>query len=398
EIDELSRVVLGEIRRETLLELLELRAIRGTHPSRGHDVHAFEHAVDAVLVLEAERRDVELQRTDRAQDEFVARQRPEQLRRSFLAELRESFLQRFQLQRIPEHGAAEQLGREIRNAREHQALALGEAVADVDRAVIVQPDDVARVRLLDVLPIRGHERDRVGDANLAAEADVVQFHSGTIAARANAHERDPVAVRGIHVRLDLEDESRERGLERIDATRLGVARQRRRRVLDERVEQLLDAYVVDRGTAEDRRLLAREIARPIERAARAADQLDLFDDPLDGVAEPLSRRVRRDPVDALDLRQSAAVSAVIEVDPILEQVIETAKLAPHADRPGDGRALDLQHRLDLVEQLERRAPVAVELVDERDDRRRAQTADVHQLDRAFLGALRGVDDHQRAVD
>ncbi len=44
------------------------------------------------------------------------------------------------------------------------------------------------------------------------------------------------------------------------------------------------------------------------------------------------------------------------------------------------------------------APVAVELVDEGHDRRVAQAADFHQLDRAFLDALGAVDDHQRRVD
>ena len=44
------------------------------------------------------------------------------------------------------------------------------------------------------------------------------------------------------------------------------------------------------------------------------------------------------------------------------------------------------------------AAVAVELVDEGHDRRVAQPADLHQLDRALLDALRAVDDHQRRID
>ena len=42
--------------------------------------------------------------------------------------------------------------------------------------------------------------------------------------------------------------------------------------------------------------------------------------------------------------------------------------------------------------------LAVELVDEGHDRRVAQAADFHQLDRAFLDALGDVDHHQRRVD
>ena len=44
------------------------------------------------------------------------------------------------------------------------------------------------------------------------------------------------------------------------------------------------------------------------------------------------------------------------------------------------------------------AHLAVHLVDEGDDRRRAQPADVEQLDRLRLDALGGVDDHDRGVD
>ena len=54
--------------------------------------------------------------------------------------------------------------------------------------------------------------------------------------------------------------------------------------------------------------------------------------------------------------------------------------------------------LDFVEQLDRRAAVAIELVDEGHDRRVAQAADLHELDRALFDALGAVDDHERGVD
>ncbi len=47
---------------------------------------------------------------------------------------------------------------------------------------------------------------------------------------------------------------------------------------------------------------------------------------------------------------------------------------------------------------ERLAHLAIHLVDERDDRRRAQPADFEQLDRLRLDALRRVDHHHRRVD
>src|SRR5690606_37233843 len=125
------------------------------------DVDRLEATIDAVFVPEPIRRDVELQRPDRAQDQIVVHERPKELRRALLAELRQALLQRLQLQRVAQHRAAKQLRREIRYAGEHEALAFGEAVADVDRAVIVQADDVAGKRLGRALPVRREKRDRV---------------------------------------------------------------------------------------------------------------------------------------------------------------------------------------------------------------------------------------------
>ena len=62
-----------------------------------------------------------------------------------------------------------------------------------------------------------------------------------------------------------------------------------------------------------------------------------------------------------------------------------------------GAQCDLEHALDFVEQLDRRAAFAVELVDERHDGRVAHAADLHELDGALFDALGAVDDHERAI-
>ena len=56
-----------------------------------------------------------------------------------------------------------------------------------------------------------------------------------------------------------------------------------------------------------------------------------------------------------------------------------------------------QHTLDLVDQLERLAHFAVELVDERDDRRVARAADFEQPQGLRFDTVRGVDHHQRGI-
>jgi hypothetical protein len=82
----------------------------------------------------------------------------------------------------------------------------------------------------------------------------------------------------------------------------------------------------------------------------------------------------------------------------VDQVVDALEALAHADRPGHRRAVDLQDRLDLVQQLQRLANLAVELVDEGDDGGVTQAADFQQLDGLLFHALGGVDHHDGGVD
>ena len=79
-------------------------------------------------------------------------------------------------------------------------------------------------------------------------------------------------------------------------------------------------------------------------------------------------------------------------------VVRAGERAPASDRPVERRGVERQRLLDLVEQVERIARLAVHLVDEGDDRDVAQPADLEQLAGARFDALGGVDHHHRRVD
>src|SRR3546814_20227552 len=68
---------------------------------------------------------------------------------------------------------------------------------------------------------------------------------------------------------------------------------------------------------------------------------------------------------------------------------------PHADRPGRRRHVERQALLDLAEQIEGIAALAVELVHEGDDRHVAQAAHLEELQGLRLDALGGVEHHAR---
>jgi hypothetical protein len=186
-------------------------------------------------------------------------------------------------------------------------------------------------------------------------------------------------------------------LERVHLAGGRVAQQRRRRVLHERPEQFRDAEIVDGRAEEDGCLPSRQVLGMRERVRGAAHQVDLVTERPGAVAEELRGRRALQSVDRFVRARPALLTGLVGVDAILEQVVDALQVAPHPDGPGDRRATDLQHLLYFVEQVERLAALAVELVDEGHDRRVAQPADLHQLDRALLDALGAVDDHQRRV-
>src|SRR5690606_9660077 len=66
--------------------------------------------------------------------------------------------------------------------------------------------------------------------------------------------------------------------------------------------------------------------------------------------------------------------------------------------PDHGGGVERQRFLYLVEQIERLARFAVELIDEGDDGDVAQAADFEQFARARFDAAGGVDHHDRGVD
>jgi hypothetical protein len=80
------------------------------------------------------------------------------------------------------------------------------------------------------------------------------------------------------------------------------------------------------------------------------------------------------------------------------EVVAAMKVAAHADRPGHRTGIECQHALDLVEQREGIEALAIDLVDEGDDRNVAQAADFEQFSGLAFDALGGIDHHDRRID
>ena len=136
----------------------------------------------------------------------------------------------------------------------------------------------------------------------------------------------------------------------------------------------------------------------LERMARRADELDVVPHGGHLAREELVETRVGEPFDQFAFRAHALLARREPLQPLAQQIEHAAKALAHADRPAHGRAVDAEHRFDFLEEGHRLAHLAVHLVHERDDRRRAEPADLQQLDRLRLDALRGVDHHHRGID
>ena len=257
----IDRVVRDPVRVALDEQLQVARILRGD-PPRDPDVRRRQPRLDAVLVLQPVHHDVELQRADRSQQQRTTAVPLEDLDRALLAQLLQSQLQLLRAHRIGELDALEHLGREERQSGELQVLALGERIAELQRAPVRDADDVARPRHVEhVAPLRqeGHHGRRPDGLAVAHHLDL---HAALEAARAHPGERDAVAVGRIHVRLDLEHDRREGRLGGLDQPLHRAPGQRRRRKVDQRVEHFAHAEAAQRGAEEHGRLVARRETRP----------------------------------------------------------------------------------------------------------------------------------------
>ncbi len=97
------------------------------------------------------------------------------------------------------------------------------------------------------------------------------------------------------------------------------------------------------------------------------------------------------------LADATALTRLVDVDAILGEMVGAHEIPPHPDGPDHRRHVQLQHALDFIQQVQRRATFTVELVDEGHDRGRTQAADLHQADGSLLHSLGAVDHHQCRV-
>jgi len=214
----------------------------------------------------------------------------------------------------------------------------------------------------------------------------------------DAEKGDPVAVGRVHVRLDLEGEAAEGLFFGMHHAGDGGARAWSGREFDKGVEHLAHPEVVDRTAEKDRGLASLEILFMVKGIGRALQQFDVLAQLVGGVFAHQAVQLGIVQVVDHDAVLGPGVLAGGEQGDLLAvQVVDALEPLAHADRPAERHAFDLQLFLDVGQEVQRLHALAVELIDEGDDRGVAHPADLHQLGGLSFDALGAVDHHQGRV-
>ena len=383
-----------------LLEGFQFSRIIALNPAGFIQTERLPTALRTVFVLQTILDDLELQRAHRADDLAAVERRGEELRHAFVHELVDALGQLLELQRVGVLDVAELFGGERRDAREAELFAFGERVADLEVARVVQAHDVARIGEVDDRLLLGHEGRRRREFELLAAAHVQVVFVAFERARTYFEECDAVAVVGIHVGVDLEDEARHFGFRRLHDAGFGRGRARRGGYAHEAFEQLAHAEVVDRRTEEYRGQFAPQVGPAVEIVVNALDQLDVRAQLGREFVADLGLQLRRGEVRDFDGRGVGRELLVggEEREVFLVEVVYALERGAVRDRERQRPHADVELLFDLVQQVERLLRGAVELVDEDDYRGRAHAADLHQLARLRLDALGAVDDDDDRID
>ena len=159
------------------------------------------------------------------------------------------------------------------------------------------------------------------------------------------------------------------------------------------IEQFAHAELPERAAEIDRRQMAGAIGVEIEGGRAFAREFHFLAEH----GELLGAHIVRDLAAREARRFLALAHAVIGNEAVALGIENAFQQAAHAGGPDHRRGIERELRRDLVHQIEGADAFAVDLVDEGDDRHVAQAADLEELQRLRLDALRRVDHHDGRV-
>src|SRR5258705_404989 len=160
-------------------------------------------------------------------------------------------------------------------------------------------------------------------------------------------------------------------------------------------EQVTDAKILEGTTEENRGHVAFAKSPGIKPLAGVAHQIELSSE-----CCGIKFRTESDDFGERHLVQFAGGTciAVEEADAAAFYVDCADEIASAPDRPSDRGSVERQRLLDLIDEVERVAALAIHLVDKGNDRNIAQPANLEELSRSWFDTLGCIDHHHGRVD
>ena len=279
-----------------------------------------------------------------------------------------------------------------------QFLAGSQSVADFEIASIGNAHDIAGVSLIDNRFLLRHKSRRSGKAHHLAGTDMLIIDITLELPGAYFHKRYATAVVRVHIRVNLENESRESRFFRTDNALLCLNRLGRRSYLHKTVEQFLNPERIQRRPEKHRGNLTFQIIILAEFRIHAFYQFQIIAQ-LPGILCPdigIYRRVGQI-IYFHTLRHFLFVRSK-QVEAMLIYVIYSLEFRAYINRPAQRTHFNLQFGLKLVENVERVAPLSVKLVYKNYNRSVAHTAHFHQFPGLLLYSLGHIDYNNYTVD
>ena len=380
------------------LEGLEGLGVVAFDPAGLVEADGLPAALGAILVEQSVLNDLELQLPHGADDLAAVELADEELGHALVHELVDALVELFRLHGVVVFDILEHLGREAGEPLEVELFAAGEGVADLEVAGIGQTHDVAGVCLVDDRFLLGHEGGGARESHHLVVAHVLVVGVALELARAYLDEGDAAAVVGVHVGVNLEDETGEVLLLGTHQPLHGLDGAGRGGNLHEAVEQLLDTEHVEGRAEEDGRRAGGQVVVDVELGVYPLDELEVGPQLLGILLADVGFEFGAVHVVELDALGHHLLVGGEEVEVLLVDVVDALELLADVDGPAERTDVDFELRLQLVEDVEGVAPLAVELVDKDDNGRVAHAAHLHELAGLGLHALGHVDDDDDAVD
>ena len=224
---------------------------------------------------------------------------------------------------------------------------------------------------------------------------MIYGHTGVKFTGTDAHKRDPVAMRLIHIRLDLKHKSGKVFFRhRIDLTVIGHTRERRCSHFQEMLQESLHSEVRQCRTEKHRGKLSLINERLIELCRCAVQKFYLFFQERFCLRPDQPVRLRTVDRHFLYFSCRCTFSRIRkEIDFTFTPAVHTLKCFSRTDRPVDRAGWDPQFLLDIIQQIERIFCIPVHFVDKCKDRDMAHRAYLKKFSGLRLHAFRCVDHH-----